>query len=267
MITYDVCVDENNIENDIFFAIELDLSTVNQYFRFKLMLNGIEQQIDPESYSIGSKGLCLRYQTNVYGCKDTLDFTAGVVFFPDGENIDFQDDQCTGYDPFVLQVRNLQEDSPEQLQRRSITLTLPEEVYNTTERLRLLEEEGVKEAALYVKQTLTRCLEFINESDDNQSDQRNLKNSRCRDKKGKFRINSRERKFVNRRGKKKRFNCKKLLRKELLNISNRNNICDIELSEKRTKKQKSRKVKDKCVYSCSNCPSGESPTRSPTVSL
>ena len=56
MITYDVCVDENNIENDIFFAIELDLSTVNQYFRFKLMLNGIEQQIDPESYSIGSKG-------------------------------------------------------------------------------------------------------------------------------------------------------------------------------------------------------------------
>ena len=235
MITYDVCVNKNDIGDDIFFGIELDLSTVNQYFRFKLMLNGMEQEIDPESYSIipspdGSKGLCLRYQINVNGCKDALDFTAGVVFFPDGENIDFQDDQCTGNDPFVLQVRNLQEDSPEKLSRRSITLTLPEEVYSRSERLRLLNitEGGVKEAALYVKRTLTRCLAFIDENNDNQSDQRNLKNSRCQDKKKKFKLNSLERQFVHRRGKRKgsrrRFNCKKLLRKDLLNINNSNNM-------------------------------------------
>ena len=232
----------------------------------------MEQEIDPESYSIipspdGSKGLCLRYQTNVNGCKVALDFTAGVVFFPDGKNIDSQDDQCTGNDPFVLQVRNLQENSPEQLERRSITLTLPEEVYSRSERLKL----GPKEAALYVKQTLTRCLAFIDENNDNQSDQRNLKSSRCRDKKKKFKLNSLERQFVYRRGKRKgsrrRFNCKKLLRKDLLNINNSNNICEYELNEKVTKAEKKRKVKDKCVYSCSNCPSGESPTRSPTVSL
>ncbi|OEU18184.1 hypothetical protein FRACYDRAFT_236455 [Fragilariopsis cylindrus CCMP1102] len=266
-ITYDVCVNKNDIGDDIFFGIELDLSTVNQYFRFKLMLNGMEQEIDPKSYSIipspdGSKGLCFRYQTNVNGCKDKLDFTAGVVFFPDGKNIDIQDDQCTGNDPFVLQVRHLQDDTPEQLSRRSITLTLPEEVYSKTERLRLLEEEGVKEAALYVKQTLTRCLAFIDESNDNQSDQRNLKSSRCRDKKKKFKIKSKEKQFVSRRGKRRRFTCKKLLRLDLnlLNINNSTNICDIKLKEK-----KGRKVKDKCVSSCNNCPTNE-PSDSPSSS-
>ena len=257
MITYDVCVDENNIENDIFFAIELDLSTVNQHFRFKLMLNGIEQQIDPESYSIGSKGLCLRYQTNVYGCKDTLDFTAGVVFFPDGENIDSQDGQCSSKDPFVLQVRNLQEDNPEQLERRSITLTLPEEVYSKSERLRLfnLPDGGEKKAALYVKRTLTRCLAFIDKSNDNQSDRRNLKPSECQDKKKEFKIKSKEKPFVNGRGKRKRFNCKSLLRLDLnlLNINSSTNICDKKLKESRRKK-KGRKVKDKCLSSCNNCP-------------
>ena len=259
MITYDVCVNKNDIGDDIFFGIELDFSTVNQYFRFKLMLNGMEQEIDPKSYSIipspdGSKGLCLRYQTNLNGCKVALDFTAGVVFFPDGKNIDIQDDQCTGNDPFVLQVRNLQEDSPEQLQRRSITLTLPEEVYNTTERLRLLEEEGVKEAALYVKQTLTRCLAFIDESNDNQSNQRNLKPSKCQDKKREFKLNSRAEQFVNKRGKRKRFNCKKLLRLDLLNINKSNNVCDNKLDRKERKKKRGGKVKDKCVSSCNNCP-------------
>ena len=256
MITYDVCVNENDIGDDIFSGIELDLSTVNQYFRFKLLLNGMEQEIDPESYSIipspdGSKGLCLRYQTNVNGCKDKLDFTAGVVFFPDGENVDSQDEQCTGNDPFVLQVRNLQEDKLEQLSRRSITLTLPREVYSKTERLRLLEEEGVKEAALYVKKTLTRCLAFIDENNDNQSNQRNLKPSKCLDKKREFKLNSRAEQFVNKRGKRKRFSCKKLLRLDLnlLNINNSTNICDIKLKEK-----KGRKVKDKCVSSCNNCP-------------
>jgi hypothetical protein len=195
MVTYDVCVNENDIGIDIFSVIKLDLSTVikldlsiiNQYFRFKLMLNGMEQEIDPEAYSIfpspdGSKGLCLRYQTKVDGCKDALNFTAGVVFFPDGKNIDSQDDQCAGNDPFVFQAdRDLQEDNPEQLKRRSITLTLPEEVYSKMERLRLLGSktpEEIKAAAIYVKQTLTRCLDFI-ESNDNQ---RNLEKSKLKSK-------------------------------------------------------------------------------------
>jgi hypothetical protein len=246
LITYDVCVNENDIGDDIFSVIKMDLSVVNQYFQFKLMLNGMEQEIDPKAYSVfsytdGSKGLCLRYQTNVDGCKDELDFTAGVVFLPFGKNIDSQDDQCAGDDPFVFQVdRGLE--SKYKLPPGNTVLTLPEEVYSRTKRLELLNlpSDGKRLETLYVKQTLTRCLEYLNEP----SGSRNLEPLKCEDEKQEqFVININNKKI-------KKFTCGKLKSSGFLN-NNKKNRCDSKLVEEREMK---RMVKDVCIESCNNCP-------------
>lgn len=79
-----MCVNKGDIESNILSLINNDLSNVNIYFEFKLMLNGMEQEIDTGGFSYGSsKGLCLRYKVHVDGCETTkLDFTAGVKFLP-----------------------------------------------------------------------------------------------------------------------------------------------------------------------------------------